>query len=409
MRHPLTPSDTDGHPDASERLRRARRGTLPRVAATTALGLRMMFHDKPKLVGTTLGVVFAVVLAAQQLGILFGLLQKNTMFVDNAGADIWVCPPGTNQLQPGKLLAESVLVQARATPGVRIAAPLVYGTSGIQRPWGGSEPITLVGVDIPGAPSDPLLGGPWNLVAGDPASIAMPDAIFLEDARREKMGAVNLGSEREVNGHALTAWGFTWGLLPFAPPYAFTALERARDILDVPAEAQHFVLVTVSEGADPEDVAEALSARLPETRVLTRPAFHDAIVKTLLSEQLGVTFGTSTAFGLIIGFIIVALSMFSSVIDNLKEFGTLKAIGATSGDLSRLLIVQSIAYGILGSWIGLGLVGFAAEGIRSANLAMIVPVELVVATPVVMITLCVLASFLALRRVRRLEPGMVFR
>jgi putative ABC transport system permease protein len=404
----VTPAQRS-EPDIGRRLAQARRGTLPRAAATASLGLRMMFHDKPKLVGTTLGVVFAVVLAAQQLGILFGLLQKNTMFVDNAGADVWICPPGTNQLQPGKLLAESVLVQARATPGVAVAAPLIYGTSGIQRPWGGSEPITLIGVERPGSPSAPMLGGPWNVIAGDPASLAMPDALFLEDARREKMGAVNLGSEREVNGYALTAWGFTWGLLPFGPPYAFTALDRARDILEVPAESQHFVLVKVADGESPEAVAGELATRLPETRVLTRPAFHAAIVKTLLSEQLGITFGTSTAFGLIIGFIIVALSMFSSVIDNLREFGTLKAIGATSGDLSRLLVVQSIAYGVLGSWIGLGLVGFAAEGIRSANLAMIVPLELVIATPVVMVTLCVLASFLALRRVRRLEPGMVFR
>ncbi len=396
-------------PDIAARLRQARRGPVARALATATLALRMMLHDKPKLVGTTLGVVFAVVLAAQQLGILFGLLQKNTMFVDNAAADVWIVPPGTNQLQPGKLLPESVLVRARAAPGVAVAAPLIYGTSGIQRPWGGSEPITLVGVDRPTTPGVPWLGGPWNLVSGQREALALPDAIVLEDARREKMGAVNLGSVREVNGHALTAHAFTWGLLPFAPPYAFVSLARAREILEVPGESQHFVLVTAAEGTTPEALAEALSALLPETRVLTRPAFHDAIVRTLLSEQLGVTFGTSTAFGLLIGFIIVALSMFSSVIDNLKEFGTLKAIGATSGDLSRLLIVQSIAYGALGSWIGLGLVGFAAEGIRSANLAMIVPLELVVATPLVMITLCVLASFLALRRVRRLEPGMVFR
>lgn len=40
---------------------------------------------------------------------------------------------------------------------------------------------------------------------------------------------------------------------------------------------------------------------------------------------------------------------------------------------------------------------------------MIVPIELLIATPLVMIVLCVVASVLALRRVRKLEPGMVFR
>ena len=62
-----------------QRLRDARKGLLPRLRATVSLALRMMLYDKPKLIGTTLGVVFAVVLSAQQLGILFGLLQKNTM------------------------------------------------------------------------------------------------------------------------------------------------------------------------------------------------------------------------------------------------------------------------------------------------------------------------------------------
>ena len=392
-----------------ERLRKARSGTMARARATVALAFRMMFYDRPKLIGTTLGVVFAVVLSAQQLGILFGLLQKNTMFVDNAGAEIWITPPGTNQLQPGKRLSEAILTQARTTPGVASASPLVYGTGSIQRPWGGSEPVTIIGLDLPTSPTGAWLGGPWNIVAGERRALSLPNAGFFEDARREKMGNVNLGSVREVNGFEITAVGFSWGLLPFGPPYSFFEAKLARSLLGVGPEEQNFVLVAVAAGESPAAVAQRLQERLPETRVMTRQEFHDAIVKTLLGEQLGITFGTSTAFGLLIGFIIVALSMFSSVLDNIKEFGTLKAIGATNGDLSRLLVVQSVLYAVLGSFIGLGMVGFASEGIRSANLAMIVPLPLIIATPLVMVVLCVIASFLALRRVRKLEPGMVFR
>lgn len=396
------------HPDVRLRLKNARKGMLSRLRATVSLALRMMFHDKAKLIGTTLGVVFAVVLSAQQLGILFGLLQKNTMFVDNAGADVWITPAGTNQLQPGKRLSESILVQARTTPGVAVARPLVYGTGSVQRPWGGSEPVTIIGVEIPDA-GTPWLGGPWNIVAGERASLALPNAAFFEDARREKQGNINLGSVRELNGFEVTATGFTWGLMPFGPPYAFVESKLGRSLLGMPAEEQQFVLVTVAPGHTHAEVQARLQALLPETRVMTRAVFHDSIVSTLLGEQLGITFGTSTAFGLLIGFIIVALSMFSSVLDNLKEFGTLKAIGASNGDLSRLLVVQSIMYALLGSFIGLGMVGFASEGIRSASLAMIVPLPLIAAVPIVMTALCMVASFLALRRVRKLEPGMVFR
>ena len=364
----------------------------------------MMLFDKPKLVGTTLGVVFAVVLAAQQLGVLFGLLQKNTMFVDNAGAELWIVPPNTSQTAPGQRLSTALLDQARATPGVAVAAPLLMVGTSVSKPGGGSEATTLVGFDL-----DLGLGGPWNIVAGDVAALRSPDALFFEDAQREKFGGLNLGSVREVGGYKVRAVGFPWGLQPFGPPFSFADLDTVRDLGGVPSDQLSFVLVTLAPGADPAVVAADLAARCPGAQVISQAAFHDRIVSTLLRQQLGITFGTSTAFGLVIGFIIVALSMFSAVIDNLREYGTLKAIGLTSWDLTRMLIVQSIVYALLGSLIGLGLVAAMSAGIRSANLVVIIPRALILATPIVMTLLCMLASVLALRRVRKLEPGMVFR
>ena len=390
--------------DVAARLRAARGGRLRRAQATIVVALRMMLHDKAKLIGTTLGVVFAVVLAAQQLGVLFGLLQKNTMFVDNAGADLWIVPPGTTQTAPGQRMSTALLDQARATPGVAVAAPLIMIGTSVTKPGGGSEATTLVGFDLATG-----LGGPWNVVAGDVAALRAPDALFFEDAQREKFGGLNLGSVREVGGHKVRVVGFTWGLQPFGPPFSFADIDTVRDLGAVPADQLSFVLIKLAPGADRAAVAADLAARCPTAKVIATPAFHATIVSTLLRQQLGITFGTSTAFGLIIGFIIVALSMFSAVLDNLREYGTLKAIGLTSWDLTRMLIVQSIVYALLGSLIGLGLVALMSAGIRGPNLIVIVPRALVLATPLIMSALCMLASVLALRRVRRLEPGMVFR
>lgn len=383
----------------------AARAPLPlRLRAMSRVGIRMMFHDKAKLFGTVLGVVFAVVLAAQQLSILFGLLDKNTMFVDHSNADIFIAPPNTELFQPGDLLREAVLTRARTTAGVEIAEPLIVSGASVKKPTGGAEGVTLIGVSLPAR-----LGGPWALVAGSADALTEPDTMIFEDAERDKYGGMNLGSVREVGGRRVRAGGFTWGLLPFGPAYAFAEISLARDLARIPTDRSNFVLVRVRQGEDVDAVAARLAGRLPEATVITREAFSSRIVSALLREQLGVSFGTSTAFGLIIGFIIVALSMFSSVIDNLREFGTLKAIGCTNGDLTGLLIVQSVGYALLGSFVGLGLVSGMTEGIRSPQLVPIVPIELYALVPIVMLFVCLAASVLALYRIRKLEPGMVFR
>jgi putative ABC transport system permease protein len=375
-----------------------------RFRAMVRVGMRMMFHDRLKLLGTIAGVVFAVVLAVQQLSILFGLLNKNTMFVEQSGADLWIVPPNTELLQPGEKLADSLVGIARTTEGVAVAEPLLFTGGTLKKPNGGAEPLTLVGVALPSA-----MGGPWNVVAGEPAALGQPDTMFFEDSEREKYGGLHLGSVREVSGHRVVVGGFTWGLLPFGPAYAFGDIELIRDITKTAKDRTNFVLVKVREGEELQEVKARLAARVPEALVLTTEEYSASIVSSLLRQQLGLSFGISTSFGLIIGLVIVALSMFSSVLDNLREFGTLKAIGCTNGDLSMLLLAQSLAYGLLGSFVGLGLVTRIVEKIRGPKLVPIIPEQILALTPVVMVTLCMIASVLALLRIRRLEPAMVFR
>jgi putative ABC transport system permease protein len=370
-----------------------------------SLAVRMMFHDKLKMAGTLVGVVFAVVLSNQQAGTFLGLMKKNTMFIDNAGADLWIVPASTPALQPGKPIGEDALHSALVTPGVAWAEPMLYGGATVSLPGGGSEQVTLVGTRLP-----MKKGGPWNLVAGSADALAHPDTMLFEDSERDKLGGLNLGSIREVNGHKIRVGGFTWGLVPFGASYAFAEYDLARRMLRGDVDQTSFVLVGLASGANPGEVRDALQARMPKVEVLTTAQFSRATIRHLLTRTpIGVTFGTSTLFALIVGFVIVALSMFSAVVDNVREFGTLKAIGATTWDLAKLLFLQSIVFALMGSTVGLAAVTQIAGAIRSPKLGVQLPPAMLLGTTLMMIFICIAASSLALLRLRKVEPAMVFR
>ena len=365
----------------------------------------MLAHQRLKTVSTLLGAVFAVVMANQQMGIFLALVKKNTMYVDKAEADLWVAPAGTRNLQSGKTISRAALYAARATEGVAWAEPLLYSGGVVQKPDGGSEGVTIIGAQGPR-----FAGGPWNFVAGDTAALNQPDAMVFEDGDREKFGGLNIGSAPEVNGNRVRVAGFTWGLIPFGPSYSFGDYSLIERMLHIEPDQTHFVLVGVKPGEDAEKVREALQRRVPDLAVMTKPQFHDAVVNYLLTQtSIGISFGVTTFFAVLVGFIIVSLSMFSSVVDNLREFGTLKAIGARTRDLAVLLLVQSLFFASAGTLVGLALVTRMAAGIRSPSLTMQTPPLLFGLTFVVMTLLCVLASGLGLWRIKNLEPGMVFR
>ncbi len=384
---------------------KTRASVFGRARTMAGIGIKMMFFDKLKLAGTLFGVVFAVLLGNFQAGTFLALLGKNRMLVENANVDVWVTPPGTRQFQAGKPLNDSHLNRARATPGVAWAEPLLIQTSSLVLPNGGSEPVSLVGTRSPR-----FAGGPWNLVKGDTSSLMIPNGVIFEDSEREKFGGLNLGTVREISGHKVQAVGFTWGLLPFAPAYAFAEQELAREITKVAPDKHSFVVVGVEPGVDPTVVRARLQDVLTDTKVMTKGEYMKEILTYIITAtQLGLSFGLSTFMGVLVGMITVALSMFSSVIDNMRQFGTLKAIGSRTVDLALLLFTQAIIYGVLGSLIGLGAVSGMVQGMRNPQLTPVLLPEAFGITTVAMVFVCLAASLLALIRLARIEPAMVFR
>jgi putative ABC transport system permease protein len=382
--------------------RRAR--GLRRLAIVARLGVAMMFHSKLRLAGTLLGVVFPVVLANFALGTMFGLLSKSTLLQRNAGADVWIVPSSAEILGQGTIDYQNLLI-ARTTEGVAEAQPVLFGGASVTLPNGRREAVMILGV-----PPPYNLGGPWDLVAGEVEELRQPDTLIFDSTIRRSFGGLNVGSVREVNDRRTVVGGLTWGLAPFGASYAYADYETAREYLRAPRDRVAFVLVRVEPDADAGEVAAALRARVDDAAVYPTADFVAVGHRQVLTKTpIGVTFITISVFGLVVGLVIVGLAMFSSVVDNLREFGTLKAVGLGMLDLSVLLLAQAALYALLGSALGLLLVNGIARLMRSPNVGLELPSSLSVGTTIVMGVVCAASSLLAIQRLRSLEAGIVFR
>jgi putative ABC transport system permease protein len=370
------------------------------------LGVSMLWHDKLKLAGTLVGVAFAVLMSNFQIALFLGLILRNTMYVDRVEADMWILPKNTQILEGNDgTIPKNVVPVARSVKGVAWSAPLLMGAAGLKLPGGGQKSVRLVGTELPAAK-----GGPFHIVTGKTKDLALPDAMFFEDSRREAFGGLNLGSVREVNGHRVHAVGFTTGLVPFGPAYGFTSYDTAREILDVSNDEVNYVMLGLAPGAEVNEVVRRLQKTFPDQLVLSRAGIRERTVWYILKESgIGQSIGMGVVMALFCGFAIVALTMFSAVVDHVREFGTLKAIGATNMDLAKLLLAQALACALAGATIGEAIVAQLVNVVRGPELPMALPIWLIWGTVLGMVFICVTASTMALLRVRAIEPAMVFR
>jgi putative ABC transport system permease protein len=98
-------------------------------------------------------------------------------------------------------------------------------------------------------------------------------------------------------------------------------------------------------------------------------------------------------------------------VENLKQFGALKAIGVTNGRLTGMILLQALTVGFIGYAIGTGMAALFFEyfGRQIATRNIILMWQNVVGVGVLMFLVVVVASLLSIRKVLVLEPAAVFR
>jgi putative ABC transport system permease protein len=367
---------------------------------------RMLIDEPAKSVGTLIGVVVSVFLMMQQMSLLTGIQGRVTSFADLNDVDVWVASAATESIDATGSLPERCVSQAAGTRGVAWAAPVIQGRGDVTRIDGVMEQVRVFGIEPPR-----YAGLPHALAPGSsPALLRAPGRVFLNSQDRANFGFPAPGDHIEISGQIAIVAGFLEGMNPHSPYYyMFANIDDARAYASFPPDRVTFVAVGVAPGESPEAVRDRLQERMPEVIVFTRRQLHDMELRYFQNRTpVGVVFGMGTVLAALIGAGIVGVTLYSSVMDRLREFGTLKAIGASRNHLLRLLGAQALLLSAAG--YPLGLLAFAlVRHLSGPSVSMPAPPWLLSSVAAATLLVCGAASAVAIRRVLRVEPAIVFR
>lgn len=172
-----------------------------------------------------------------------------------------------------------------------------------------------------------------------------------------------------------------------------------------------FVLVHPRPGVGVGDLARRIKDQTGMA-ALTREEFSwRTILYYLRYTGIPVNFGITIALAFIVGTVVAGQTFYIFTIENLRQFGALKAIGVTNARITGMILLQALVVGLTGFGIGMGLTAAFFEStkdiIHLRNFFL--PWQVMVGVGVAVIVIVFLASLLSIRRVLVLEPAVVFR
>ncbi len=124
-----------------------------------------------------------------------------------------------------------------------------------------------------------------------------------------------------------------------------------------------------------------------------------------------INFGITVAIALVVGTVVAGQTFYLFVLENLRQFGALKAIGVTNWRITFMILMQAAIVGVVGYCLGIAMTAAFFE-LTKDNLDLrgfyLLP-EVMGSVAVAVMLIVALASVISVRRVAVLEPAVVFR
>jgi len=368
---------------------------------------RMLVGDRTKYLSLVFSIAFSVLLITQQGSIFTGIMSRTfATITDVAAAKIWVMDPGVQYPDDIKPMKDGDLSRVRDVEGVDWAVPLFKGTGRARTGNGDFQTVFVIGLD-----SATLLGGPARMVSGTLTDLWTPDTVIVDDAGAQRLGGVKVGDTLELNDRRARVVGICRVERTFVSfPVLFTTYHRAVTYVPGDRRAMSFVLAAPKTGVSDAELAARIGAATGLGAFTSDQFVRRTLTYYVKNTGIAINFGMTIILGFLVGLAVATQTLYTFVVENLKQFGALKAMGTTNRRLVGMVLFQALTAGLLGYGLGVGMTSvFGYVTRNSPQLAFKFRPELFLVSFGLLLLLVVFSSILSLRRVIKLEPAIVFR
>jgi putative ABC transport system permease protein len=371
---------------------------------------KMLIGNRAKYLGIVFGVAFAALLIAQQSSIFCGLMALTvSQILDVEGAGIWVMDPKVKYVDDVKPMADTHLYRVRGVPGVDWAVRLYKGIARARLEAGSYEQVILLGLD-----DATFIGAPLNMIEGSIDDLRAPDAVIMDIVGYRKLWPdepFKRGRIIEMNDRRAVIVGLAKARKTFQSfPVVYTRYSQAIRFAPPERKVLSFVLAEPAPGVAAAELAGRISAQTG-LQALSRDDFLAKTIRYYLRNTgIPINFGITVGLGFLVGTAIAGQTFYLFIVENLRQFGALKAMGTGNGTILLMVLAQALHVGFVGLGVGVGLAALFGWSTRSfSKLSFYMPWQVLVITGVAVFLIVLLASLLSIRRVFIVDPAIVFR
>jgi len=299
-----------------------------------------VLHRPVRTLITVIGVAIEVTLVILVVGLTTGLLTESAKRTEGVGADVMVQPPSASiwAAFSGAPMPIAIAGKLRKLDYVQAVAPVLVQFNSVN------------GLDVVyGIQPDTFRAVSAGFVFHDGHGLEQPDDILVDDvyARGKK---VKVGQELHILGHNFHVAGI---VEHGKGARLFVLMSSLQEMSGATGKASIFFVKCDRTDHTPA-VMDEIRQLLPGYEIRPLKDFISLMTSSNL-PGLSAFINVMISIAVAIGFLVIFLAMYTTIIERTREIGVLKSLGASKGYIVEIILSETTLLCIIGTVFGIGL------------------------------------------------------
>lgn len=338
-----------------------------------------------------------------QISLFLSAMTYVSKPITAAQADLWIGHGDALWYDGGRPIPQRWVTRVASMSGVASTEYYMMGTAFLQKPAGGTEMCTVVGVSI----QPDSLGAAHVIPTALRSRLRRPGAVAADASEVARFGFEKFGYGGEVSGRSVYYVGATHDFKRWTGPYLFCSLETARQLLPGTRPSQTtYILVRCRAPGEAGAVAAELRREFPSMAVYTREEFiRQTQVHWFTRTKAGMMLMFVTAISSVVSLFVTSQTLFAATAAARHEYAVLDAMGIPRRKIAGAVLWQSLWVGLIAAVLGAPASYVVSTLLDVAGVPSRFDPWLIVVGAAMTITVAPISGLVSLRSLRLIEPA----